>query len=82
MFIRQPKIAGEQHVGARCVDIADFLGHDGVGNIGIFDAERAAETAADIGIRHLPDFETATDIDKQLARLRLTPSSRRPEQES
>jgi hypothetical protein len=82
MFIRQPKIAGEQHVGAGCVDVADFLGDDGIGNVGILHAEGAAETAADIRIRHLPDFD-ALDIAKQLARLfAWTPSSRRPEQES
>ena len=48
------EIAGEQRVGAGRRDVLGLLGDDGVGDVRIFDAERAAEAAAHIGVRASP----------------------------
>ena len=46
-----------------------FVDH-GVGDVGILDAERAAEAAADLGVLHLRQRQPV-DGGQQLARLRL-----------
>ena len=47
------EIAGEQRAGAGRGDRRGLLLDDGVGDVGILDAERAAEAAADVGVRQL-----------------------------
>ena len=76
------EIAGEQRVGAgarRCRPPCRATMR--VGDLRIFDAEGAAEAAADFGARQLAERQPATPA-SSLRGCCLTPSSRRPEQES
>ena len=82
MFIRQPRSPASSRLGAGRRDVGGLLGDDGVGDVGVFDAEGAAEAAADIGVAHFDEAQTL-DGGEQPARLASrTPSSRSPEQES
>ena len=62
------EVAREQHVGAGGGDRGGLLLDDRVGDVGIFHAERAAEPAADVGVRELPDLQSV-DRAQQLPRL-------------
>ena len=60
------EIAGEQQAGAGRRDVRRLLGDDGVGDVGILDAERAAEAAADVGVAHLGEREARRRVREQL----------------
>ena len=74
------EIAREQRAGAGRRDVLGLLGDDGVGDVGIFDAERAAEAAAHIGVVHLLQRRAPARSASSLRGCALMPSSRRPEQ--
>src|ERR1051325_5749474 len=62
------EIPGEQHGGAGRRGVRRLLLDDRVGDVRILDAEGAAEPAADVGIAHLRERESAHRA-KQPARL-------------
>ena len=62
------EIAGEQHVGAGRRDVLGLLLDDGVGDVGILDAEGAAEAAAHVGVGSSTSSRPLTERE-QLARL-------------
>jgi hypothetical protein len=49
------EIAAQQHVSGRLGQIGEALGHDAVRDIGIFDAESPAKSAARFGAGIIPD---------------------------
>ena len=81
MFIRQPRSPASSVPAPEAAIAAVLLLDDGVGDVGILDAERAAEAAADVGVLQFGERQPATDFRSRRGWSR-TPSSRRPEQES
>ncbi len=76
------EIAGEHRIGAGRGDVGGLVGHHLVGDFRIFDAERAAEAAADLGARQLLEASARRPRRSRRRGCALTPSSRRPEQAS
>ena len=74
------EIAGEQRRGAGRLDIAGLLVDDGVGDLGIFDREGAAEAAADVGIGSSRRGSAPRSPASSRRGWSWMPSSRRPEQ--
>ena len=72
-------VAGEQGVRPGGDDVVRFLAHDLDRDLRIFDAESAAEAAADFGARQLGQLSPATLASSRRG-CALTPSSRSPEQ--
>ncbi len=72
-----PEIAGEQCFGAGRGDLGRLVRHHLVGNLGVFDAERAAEAAAHFRTRQLGEAQPL-DRGEQRARLRLDPELAQP----
>ena len=70
MFIRQPRSPASSVPAPVAAICCGLLLDDGVGDVGIFDAERAAEAAADVGVRQLAQVKPR-DRFQQLARLPL-----------
>ena len=82
MFIRQPRSPASSVSAPVAAMCSAFLLDDGVGDVGILDAERAAEAAADIGVVQLLQLEALRRCASSLRGCALMPSSRRPEQQS
>ena len=64
------EVARKQQVRAGCGNVVGLLADDHVRDRRIFDAERAAEPAANFGVPHFPDLESL-DGSQQLAGLPL-----------
>ena len=52
------EIAGEDQIGAGGGDVAGLVADHDVGDVGVLDAERAAEAAADVVFHHLAQFQS------------------------
>ena len=68
MFIRQPRSPASSMSAPAVFDVGGLLRHDRVGDVGIFDAERAAEAAADFRVLHFGELQPL-DRGEQPARL-------------